>query len=173
MTIAKTMNILAVCGSLQRQSTNLELLHRAASIAPEGIDVVIYSSLRGLPHFDPDVDNAGAPASVIEWRRTLRDSDAVLIASPEYGHSLPGALKNAIDWVIGSGELYRKPVALTASVGHVGRGQRGLDAVRQTLQAVDAAIIGGQPIVRDADFDVALGALLSALVANVSSEQQD
>src|SRR5262249_35813943 len=108
------VRILGVCGSLQAESANLALLHTAAASGPDGVDVVLYDGLRQLPHFDPDTDASGEPPSVRDWRQALADSDAVLIASPEYGHSLPGALKNAIDWVIGSGELERKVVAITA-----------------------------------------------------------
>jgi NAD(P)H-dependent FMN reductase len=98
------------------------------------------------------------------WRRALAGCDAVLIASPEYGHSLPGALKNAIDWVIGSGELHRKVVGITAATTIRERGLRGLQALGQTLRAVDAAVVGGAPIPRGPDFDRELRALLAALV---------
>lgn len=63
--------------------------------------MILFDGLRHLPHFNPDTEE---PPAVRDWRKALAGSDAVLIASPEYGHSLPGALKNGIDWVIGSGE---------------------------------------------------------------------
>jgi len=147
------VRILGVCGSLQAESANLALLRTAAASAPNGVDVVLYEGLRQLPHFDPDVEASGEPASVREWRQALADSDAVLFASPEYGHSLPGALKNAIDWVIGSGELERKVVAITAAVPGPERGRLGLQALRQTLGAVRATIVGGEPIPRGPDFE--------------------
>src|SRR5262245_64458996 len=98
------VRILGVCGSLQAESANLALLRTAAASAPDGVDVVVYEGLRQLPHFDPDVEASGQPASVRDWRQALADSDAVLFASPEYGHSLPGALKHAIDAVNGPGQ---------------------------------------------------------------------
>src|SRR4051812_22785884 len=107
------MRILSICGSLQSTSANLTLLHTAAATAPAGIEVVRFDGLRDLPHFNPDLE-AAAPAVVGRWRDALTSTDAVLIATPEYGHSLPGVLKNAIDWVIGTGELERKVVAITA-----------------------------------------------------------
>ena len=140
------------------------MLHTAAAVAPAGVEVRLFDGIRELPPFDPDVDEAGPPGSVQDWRAALRECDAALIASPEYGHSLPGALKNAIDWVIGSGELYRKVVAITASVPSVERGQRGLDALKQTLLAVDATVVGGYPIVRGADFEAETKALLLTLL---------
>src|SRR5262249_11953064 len=116
------VRILGVCGSLQAESANLALLRTAAASAPDGVDVVLYDGLRQLPHFDPDTDASGEPPSVRDWRQALADSDAVLIASPEYGHSLPGALKNAIDWVICSGGLERQVVAIpTARCGRSAR----------------------------------------------------
>ena len=82
------------------------------------------------------------PESVQRWRQALAESQAVLIASPEYGFSMPGALKNGIDWVIGSGELEEKVVAITAAVAGPERGRRGLHALRDTLVAVRATIVG-------------------------------
>jgi chromate reductase, NAD(P)H dehydrogenase (quinone) len=158
------VRIVAVSGSLQARSANLALLEAARALAPSGVQVVIYDGLRDLPHFNPDLE-AQAPLPVVElWRRELTASDAVLIASPEYGFSLPGALKNAIDWVIGTGELERKVVAVTASVNHPERGRRGLAALEGTLLALSVSIIGGVPIVRGPSFDAELRELLAALV---------
>jgi len=160
------VRILAVCGSLQARSGNLELLQAAAAAAPPGVEVVVFDGVRDLPLFNPDLEPEGAapPPAVRAWRDALRTSDAVLIASPEYGHSLPGALKNAIDWVIGSGELHQKAVAISAAVPSVARGRKGLDALRQTLLAVDVRLVGGEPIARGPAFANEAGALLHALV---------
>ena len=164
------MRILAVCGSLQAESANLALLRAAAAAAPAGVDVVVFDGLRDLPHFDPDVEAGSEPPAVRMWRRALADSDAVLIASPEYGHSLPGVLKNGIDWVIGSGELERKVVAITASVPGPERARLGLQALRQTLGAVSATIVGGEPIVRGSGFESDVAALVRDLVEAVRRE---
>src|SRR4051794_18580521 len=107
------MRIVGICGSLQGASSNLTLLRRAGElvteISPEAVVFELFDGVRDLPLFDPDIERDGdAPASVTAWRSALAHADALLIASPEYGHSLPGALKNAIDWVIGSGELEGK-----------------------------------------------------------------
>jgi len=161
------MRVLAISGSLQSESGNLTLLETAAAVAPAGVEVVSFDGVRRLPHFDPDLDAAGAPPAVEEWRNALRQSDAVLIASPEYGHSLPGALKNAIDWVIGSGELHQKVVAITAAVPLVERGLRGLAALEQTLRAVDAIVVGGVPIARGPSFEADVRALLDVVVEGV------
>ena len=109
------MRILGICGSLQRKSGNLTLLNIAAASTPPDVEVVLFDGLLELPHFNPDIEASGTPESVMRWRRALSESDAVLIATPEYGFSLPGVLKNGIDWVIGSGELEGKVVAITAA----------------------------------------------------------
>jgi NAD(P)H-dependent FMN reductase len=163
------VRILAISGSLQARSGNLALLQTAVAAAPEGVEVVIFDGLRELPQFNPDLE-IDAPLPVVEvWRQAIAHSDGLLIASPEYGFSLPGALKNGIDWVIGTGELERKVVATTTSVNHPERGQRGLKALSDTLFAVSATLVGGEPIVRGASFERDVAALLHALIAAVKS----
>ena len=133
-----------------------------------GVEVVLFDGLRDLPHFNPDIDASGAPESVRRWRRALAESDAVLIASPEYGFSLPGALKNRIDWVIGSGELEGKVVAITAAVPARERGRRGLQALRDTLSAVRATIVGGEPIQKGPELERDVTELVRMLIAAVA-----
>src|SRR5262249_23848250 len=106
----------------------------------------------------------GVPPAVQAWRQALAESNALLIASPEYGHSLPGVLKNGIDWVIGSGELERKVVAITAAGPGPERGRLGLKALRDTLRAVSATIVGGEPITRGPGLAGDVAALLGALI---------
>lgn len=167
------MKILALCGSLQAESTNLALLRTAAAAAPPGVDVELFDGVRDLPLFNPDIESRrAAPEAVRVWREAMAACDGVLIASPEYGHSLPGALKNAIDWLIGSGELESKVVAVTASTAGPGRGVLGLRALRTTLGAVKAMIVGGEPTVRSADFDRDVAALVKALVAAIAAARQ-
>jgi chromate reductase, NAD(P)H dehydrogenase (quinone) len=164
----QSMTILCICGSLQRKSGNLALLTAAAAAAPPNVEVVLFDGLRELPHFNPDIEASGVPESVMRWRRALADSDAVLIASPEYGFSLPGVLKNAIDWVIGSGELEGKVVAITAAVPAAERGRRGLQALGDTLSAVRATIVGGVPIPTGPDRDRDVAQLVRALITAAS-----
>ena len=93
------MRILGLCGSLQANSKNLALLKVAATSVPPGVELVIFTGLSDLPHFNPDIELSGVPESVLRWRQALAECDAVLVASPEYGFSLPGVLKNGIDQV--------------------------------------------------------------------------
>jgi len=134
------MKIACVCGSLQEESSNLRLLRDILRCAPTNEEIHIEDTIRYLPLFNPDISEEAQPATVKDWRSSLAISDGLIIACPEYGHSLPGALKNAIDWVIGTGEFYKKPVAITASTKHPARGLLGLSALAQTLLAVDADI---------------------------------
>ena len=166
----RKVRILGVCGSLQSKSSNLSLLQTALRVAPPLAQMLLFDGLRDLPPFDPDLEASEAPAMepVRRWRRAVAESDALLIASPEYGFSLPGSLKNAIDWLIGSGELERKVVAITAAVAAPERGRLGLQALRQTLGAVSATIVGDKPIARGAAFDTEVAELMRALVDRAS-----
>lgn len=166
-----TVRILGVSGSLQQRSGNRALLEAAERLAPTGVEVVIFDGLRDLPAFDPDVDGAHEPANVEALRAAIRASDAVLVASPEYGFSLPGALKNAIDWLIGSGELEGKIVGVTAAVSTPERGRRGLAALMVPLRAVSARIVGGAPIARGPAFEAELRALIDAIAAEARAPE--
>ncbi|WP_199720833.1 NADPH-dependent FMN reductase [Azospirillum cavernae] len=114
------MRVLAISGSLRAASTNSALLRAAAAVAPDGVTVTVFAGLDGrgvggLPLFNPDDDGGdGEPAlpTVRAFRAALVAADAVVIACPEYAHGVPGALKNALDWVVASGELVDKPTAL-------------------------------------------------------------
>jgi chromate reductase, NAD(P)H dehydrogenase (quinone) len=158
------MKILGICGSLQALSANLALLHVAAQSAPADVEFLLFDGLRELPLFNPDVEVGGPPDSVLRWRRALAESDALFIASPEYALSLSGALKNGIDWAIGSGELERKIIAITAAVPAPERGRCGLRALRGTLSAVNAVIVGGEPIAMGPDFHGRVARLFADLL---------
>ncbi|HEY0156264.1 MAG TPA: NAD(P)H-dependent oxidoreductase [Thermoanaerobaculia bacterium] len=108
------MKIAAVNGSLRLGSSNAALLRAAARLVPPEVEVVFYDGLDRLPHFNPDLDaeDRQPPEPVAELRALLTGCGGVLISSPEYAHGVPGALKNMLDWLVSTGELARKPVAL-------------------------------------------------------------
>ena len=106
------MKFLALSGSLRRESTNTRLLHAAARVAPAGVEVVVYDGVATLPYFSPDLDGADLPEEVTAWRAEVDAADAVLICCPEYAGAIPGAFKNALDWLVGCMAMYEKPVAL-------------------------------------------------------------
>lgn len=106
------LQFVAISGSLRAASSNTAVLRAAAMLAPTNVQVALYEGLGELPFFDPDLDTDAPPRAVEELRAQLQSADAVLICSPEYAYGVPGALKNALDWIVSSGELMDKPVAL-------------------------------------------------------------
>lgn len=169
---AGPIRILAVCGSLQAQSRNLDLLRLAAASAPPDVEVVLFDGLGALPHFNPDLEPT-PPGPVLAWREALTGCDAILVACPEYAFSLPGVLKNAIDWVVGSGELERRIVGLTAAVAGPDRGRRGLEALRAPLTALSATIVGGEPIARGPEMAARVAGLVRALASAVATARSE
>ncbi len=105
------IEILALSGSLRKNSSNTALLKAVAQLAPAGVTVRLCQGLGGLPLFNPDLEGV-EPEPVLEFRRQLLTAHGVMIASPEYAHGVTGVIKNALDWVVGSGELVDKPIAL-------------------------------------------------------------
>jgi chromate reductase, NAD(P)H dehydrogenase (quinone) len=118
------MRILAIPGSLRRDSHNARLLRHAVERAPDGIEIDVYTGLKSIPPYDEDDDTDPAPAPVAALRRAVAEADGILIATPEYNASIPGVLKNAIDWVSrprASTPFQNKPAAVIgASTGQFG-----------------------------------------------------
>ena len=109
------IKILAVSGSLRATSSNAVILEAIEKMVPDGVEFFIYKGVGALPHFD---DANDLPIAVSVWRKHLQEADAVLVCSPEYAFGIPGSIKNALDWTVGSGELINKPLALiTAATG--------------------------------------------------------
>jgi chromate reductase len=115
--------VLSISGSLRRESYNTVLLRAARDLAPAGVDVELYDGLGAVPAFNEDLES-DVPAEVEDLRRRIGAADAVLIATPEYNGSAPGALKNALDWASrpkGMTPIVGKPVAVIgASTGQFG-----------------------------------------------------
>lgn len=118
------MRVLGISGSLRRDSLNSALLRAAAERLPAGAELIEFDRLREVPPYDEDVEVEATPAVVEELREAVRSADAVLIATPEYNHSIPGQLKNALDWVsrpAGKSALNGVPAAaIGASTGMFG-----------------------------------------------------
>jgi len=106
------MQLLAISGSLRAASSNSVLLHVAARLAPEGVDVRFYERMGELPHFNPELE---VPDVVADLKREVTQTDGVLFCTPEYVHGLPGSLKNLLDWLVSDGELWDKPVAILSA----------------------------------------------------------
>jgi NAD(P)H-dependent FMN reductase len=142
--------ILAICGSLNGGSGNARLLEQAAGLAPEGAEVVRSTSVEDLPHFRPDVE-APAGGPVARFRAEIGAAAGVLIATPEYAHALPGALKDALDWVVGSGELYGRPVAVLSAAPAPERGANAREMLERTLRAQGARVVLNETVVLRGD----------------------
>jgi len=133
--------IVAISGSLRGGSSNAALLRAAASVAPEGVRFVFYEGMNELPHFNPDLDSEDStpPEPVRQLRELLIGADAILISSPEYAHGVPGAFKNMLDWLVSTGELVGKPVALlnAAPAG----GEHAQNAILETLRTMNWRVV--------------------------------
>ena len=120
--MSKPVRILAIAGSLRRESYNRAALRAATQLVPEGATIDIFE-LDGLPGFNQD-DEQNPPAKVVDLKLRIREADAVLIVTPEYNYSIPGVLKNAIDWAsrpYGDSAWNGKPAAIMgASIGAIG-----------------------------------------------------
>lgn len=119
------MRVLGISGSLRGGSLNSALLRAAAERLPAGAELTVFERLADIPPYDEDVERAGfEPEAVRELREAVRSADAVLVATPEYNHSIPGQLKNALDWVsrpAGHSALRGVPAAtIGASTGMFG-----------------------------------------------------
>jgi chromate reductase, NAD(P)H dehydrogenase (quinone) len=134
------MRLLAISGSLRRASTNTAALEALARLAPEGVKVLVYRELAGLPPFNPDedVEDKPKPEPVERLRALIGASDALIIAAPEYAHGVPGALKNALDWLVASETFAGKPVALVNASPRAFHAQASL---RETLATMAARVV--------------------------------
>ena len=134
MEIGKKINIVAISGSLKSTSANTNILRNIAKLAPQNVVVNIWEGLDSLPHFNPE--NANNIEAVNSFRQQLRMADGVIFSTPEYAFGVPGVLKNALDWVVSSGELNEKPVvAISASPLYSG-GDKALASLLLTLTAL-------------------------------------
>lgn len=127
------MKVFAINGSTRSRSTNLQFIEAIKELSRNRFEIEIFTALEQIPAFNPDTQDA--PDSVNSFRKKIRESDGVLICTPEYAMGVPGVLKNAIDWTVGSSDFSQKPVALiTAST----LGQKGHLALMETLRVIEA-----------------------------------
>lgn len=132
--------ILGIPGSLRANSSATAVLRQAANLLPANAVFTLYEGTGQLPHFD---DTEIVPEPVLQFRQLLAESDGVIICTPEYAFGVPGTLKNALDWTVGTGEFVNKPVALiTAS--SVGKNAHA--ALLLTLSAISANIPGSSAL---------------------------
>jgi chromate reductase len=173
------MRILGVSGSLRRESHNTRLLRGAGSLLPEGAELVVFDRLGELPPFNEDEEHT-PPEAVLALKQAIADADGLLISTPEYNHSIPGVLKNAIDWAsrpVAETPLRGKPAAVigasTSLFGAVwaqaemrkvlgAAGARAIDRELPVPQADETLGADGLPL--EADSRESLAATLDELV---------
>lgn len=169
-------------------SSNTVLLRAAAALAPADVEVVFYTGLGELPHFNPDLDtdlgDPKLPLPVRDLRAQVGAADGILISSPEYAHGVPGSLKNALDWLVGGSEMPGKPVALVNASPHATHAQASL---AETLRTMSVELVPGSPFAvpftgrrldetaaaADPEIAAAIQVALAALIRAVTSASQE
>jgi len=137
------MRVLAISGSLREASNSTALLRALREEAPEGVDVEIWNGLKEIPPYDADDDVVPGPDTVERLRSLIRDVDAVFFATPEYNSSVPGALKNALDWAsrpLATNSFRNKPVAVIGSSAGAFGGVWAAAELRKVLGAMGARV---------------------------------
>ena len=143
-------NVLVICGSLRKGSYNAALTRALPALAPEGMRLTDAPRVDTIPHYNNDDQTAtGFPPSVTAFADAIRAADGVIIVSPEYNWTIPGTLKNAIDWVSRMKEqpFKDKPVALQSCSGALLGGSRMQYHLRQSLTSIDALIFGRPEVI--------------------------
>ena len=149
------MRVLGISGSLRRDSHNTKLLRHAGELfEAEGADFVVYDGLRDIPAYDEDEDVEGGPVAAARLRAAVAEADAVFFTTPEYNSSIPGALKNALDWVsrpLATNPVRNKPVAVIgASTGMFGAVWAQAE-LRKVLGSMGARVVEGEVAIGHAD----------------------
>jgi chromate reductase, NAD(P)H dehydrogenase (quinone) len=151
--LSDNARVLLISGSTRNGSANTAALVTAAALAPERVTPVLYGGLADLPAFNPDHDGGLLPPAVAALRGEIGAAAAVLFCTPEYAGTLPGSLKNLLDWTVGGGEMYEKPAAWI-NVAAPGRGGGATATLASVLSYVSAAVIEAAcrdvPVPRDA-----------------------
>jgi len=138
------MRILGISGSLRRSSYNTRLLEGVGALLPSGVELELFTELAAIPPYSEDDEQSGVPPAVAALKAAIAEADAVLVATPEYNGSLPGQLKNALDWVsrpVASTPLRGKPAAVVgASTGLFGAVWAQAEA-RKVLSTIGARVV--------------------------------
>jgi chromate reductase, NAD(P)H dehydrogenase (quinone) len=137
------VRVLAISGSLRSDSNNTALLRALREEAPDGVEVDLWHGLKAIPPYDQDDDLVPGPEAADAFRELVRDSDAVFFATPEYNSSVPGALKNALDWAsrpVATNAFRNKPVAVIGSSAGAFGGVWAAAELRKVLGAMGARV---------------------------------
>lgn len=132
--ITKQINIIGISGSLKPTSANTNILRTMATMSNADVSVKLFDGLDLLPHFNPET--AEPVTAVTNFRQQIQKADAVIFSTPEYAFGVPGVLKNALDWLVFSGELNEKPVAAISASPLYSGGDKALASLLLTLTAL-------------------------------------
>jgi chromate reductase len=146
----RPLDVLVICGSLRKGSYNAALARMLPGLAPAGLALRWAPSFADIPLYNADIQAAsGFPAAVTAWADAMRAADGLIIVSPEYNWSIPGGLKNAIDWVsrMKDQPFKDKPVALQSAAGGILGGSRAQYHLRQSLTSIDAILFGRPEVI--------------------------
>jgi chromate reductase len=146
----RQLDVLVICGSLRKGSYNAALARTLPALAPAGMKLRAASSFERFPIYNFDIQNAtGFPPEIVAWADAIRSADGLILVSPEYNWSIPGGLKNAIDWVsrMKDQPFKDKPVALQSAAGGILGGSRMQYHLRQSLTSVDAVLFGRPEVI--------------------------
>ncbi len=135
------MKILTVSGSARPSSSNILLLQTIALRIPQH-EFVLYPALDQLPLFTAARDQTPFDSTIMDWRKAVQAADAIIICTPEYLHNLPALLKNALEWLTTSGELFKKRVLVMTFTPHPPRGEQAMQSLIWSLQALEANVVG-------------------------------
>lgn len=127
--------ILAISGSTRQSSSNEVVLNYIKSQLAASVDFEVYDGVDKLPHFNPDLDHDNPPTAVQTFRNKIQAADGIIICTPEYVFSLPGSLKNAIEWTVSTTLFSNKPVALIVASASGQKAFEALDLIMTTLEA--------------------------------------
>lgn len=127
--------VFAISGSTRTNSTNASLLEWIIKLAGDRFDVELFGKIAQLPHFNPDLDDENPPDVITELRHKIQQADGVIICTPEYVFSLPGALKNALEWTVSTTVFSDKPVALITASGLGEKAGEQMALIMNTLGA--------------------------------------
>ena len=141
--MADALNILTICGSLRKNSFNGALARALPALAPAGLSIKPASAWADIPIYNHDIQDAGWPAPVTAWADAIRAADGVIIVSPEYNWTIPGGLKNAIDWTsrMKNDPFKGKSVAIQSCAGGLLGGARMQYHLRQSLTSVETVML--------------------------------
>ena len=128
--------ILAISGSTKNKATSHSILHFIAETYKDIVNIEVYTSIANLPHFNPDSDNDNLPQEVAQLRKKIEDADGLLFCTPEYVFSLPGSLKNLIEWNVSSTLFSGKPVAMIIAAASGEKAFESLGLILTTIEAI-------------------------------------